>query len=114
MISKLILGPVNNRYADETGSPHETHPRQIREWVEQAYANKRNLVVCTFSPTVIRAVIDAWDKDPLTFSRIVLRSDDGKDTPLLDVKDAQWLAHFAIEDLYLRGEFDAALDGALL
>jgi hypothetical protein len=111
VITKLVIGPLKSGAVDETNSPHEAHPRHIREWVEQCDASKTCWTVCTFSPTVIRAVIDAWDKDPETFSRIVLRSDDGKATSLLDVKTPNWLAHFAIEDLYIHGEFDEFLKG---
>lgn len=116
MIDKLVIGPMHDgpdRPLEELPSAslvHLAHPHRIREWVERIHTSKEGRwTVCTFSPTVIRAVIYFWDKDPLTFSRIILRSDSGKDTPLLDVFNPTWLAHFGIEDLYMNGEFDRFL-----
>jgi hypothetical protein len=120
MIDKLIIGPqrrseiiatVRGEPYTEEGAPDNSHPAAIRRWAHEVHLWRRSLAVCTYSPMVIRAVIEVWDKDPLIPSWIVLRSQNGKDTPLLDVKSPEWLAHFAIEDLYMMHEFDAVLNG---
>lgn len=110
MIAGLVIGPVGQAMT-ETDSPHEAHPHQIRAWVEAVHARETAWIVCTYSPVVIAAVIRIWNDGPAAYARILLRADDGAATPLLEVKDAEWLEHFTVEDLYVHGEFDDVLRG---
>jgi hypothetical protein len=109
VITKLVIGSSRHDVTETSCPVDRGHPHTIRAWVETIHSSKTQWTVCSFSPTVIAAVIYAWDKDPLLFDWIILRSDTGKDTPLLDARNREWLAHFAIEDLYMRGEFDEFL-----
>lgn len=82
-------------------------PSYIRRVIDHRYAAAEVYAICTWSPMVIHAVMAIFERDP---SRVVLRRRGGVDVPLLDVKDAGWLAHFNLADLFMRGEFDHIFD----
>jgi hypothetical protein len=115
MITHLIIGAkarVFELYANRSiiVIPHEQHPRQSNVAVEEYFESDREVVIATFSPTVIYQVCSRWRSNfDLDYSRIILRHSN-RDTILSTVFEPSWLAHFALEDLYIRGEFDKYLE----
>jgi hypothetical protein len=108
VITKLIIGPA--REPGEYASPLAEHPYELHKWVALMDGLREPHTICTYSPTVIHQVWALLREFEDPFTHVTLRG--VRDVPLLDVKTPEWLAHFAIEDLYIHGEFDAVLKGA--
>ncbi len=110
MISRVVLGPPDAR---EFPLSDSADPRAVRSRVRDLHEAREAQVVCTRSALVLREVVWGWHErgDDDWARRVVLRGASGKEVVLADAFEPAWLAHFAVEDLYLRGEFDDYLSG---
>lgn len=110
MIDHLIIGPTRGNVG-EISLNTEVAPRYVHGAIYRLHHDTARVTLCTFSPVAMRATLDAWrDISPYVekraaLSRIFLRGDTC-DERLDRVKDPDWLCAFALEDLYLHGEFD--------
>jgi len=80
-------------------------PRQVRDAL---FALPDDARIVTRSPVVLRFVGYAWrDSDVAryvaTYEDVSIRVDD-RLVPLLDLHSADWLSHFDLGDLYVRGD----------
>jgi len=115
-VAKLVIGPA--KLGEIVRKDDSELPHVLRAWLNNWHATPTPHVVATYSPVIIDGFVRIWGADALNY--IVLRKPRlGPaapsamiepnlciDTPLLVAKDRNWLAHFAISDLYMRGELN--------
>lgn len=117
MIAGLIIGPAHAEFGRP--DPLEKHvlstqsPQRTRTILEDFADSEHEWFVVTRCPMVIYFVFQIWHcngaDDP--FAHVVIRSENGvHDVPLLEIKEREWLAHFELGDLYIRGEFDDVVE----
>jgi hypothetical protein len=127
VIVGLVIGPPLSMPA-APGMPSEATvdercaPSATRSLIWSIYRAQSPWRICTYSPFTIACVMEILDRDP---SMVLLRraTDDGQKItasllgaprrpgikPAGQVFEADWLAHFALGDLLIRGELDHLL-----
>ncbi len=81
----------------------------LRSRIRSLHEARDSFVVQTWSPLVIFEITSRWIRasEGDWLERVCLRrAVTESDVRLVDVREPTWLAHFALEDLYMRREFD--------
>lgn len=103
-VAKLVIGPA--KPGEISRNDCNVLPHVLRQWLRNWHSVLAPSVVATYSPIIIDEFQKIWEA--YAFEFIVLRRPGERnlyiDTPLLQAKPRDWLAHFSIADLYMRDE----------